>query len=171
MLILFPLLFKQIVATIQALAPNVATLTPIVATLTSPIVATLTSDQSSGKLTYVKTNCPEGPKVVSGDQASCCPASNVFDMDSQWLYDHRFVTGEHAQFILDRGCSSTLNFVEIIKAWNDRRSTKKFRVSVSNSLAEDSWYLDLVLTRNPTTHLLYFFKSHNQIFGQENTTC
>ena len=138
MLILFPLLFKQIIATTPALAPNVATITPIIATLT-PIVATLTSDQSSGKLTYVKTNCPEGPKVVSGDQASCCPASNVFDMDSQWLYDHRYVTGEHAQFILDRVCSSTLNSVEIINSSNGHRSTKKFRVSVSHSLAEDSW--------------------------------
>ena len=136
MLILFPLLFKQIVATIQALAPN---------------VATLTSDQSSGKLTYVKTNCPEGPKVVSGDQASCCPASNVFDMDSQWLYDHRFVTGEHAQFILDRGCSSTLNSVEIINTSNGDRSTKKFKVSVSNSLAEDSWNEVVVQGNLPNT--------------------
>ena len=95
MLILFPLLFKQIDATIQPLAP---------------IVATLTSDQSSGKLTYVKTNCPEGPKVVSGDQAGpCCSPSNVFVKNAKngWLFNHHSITGEHGQFILDRGCSST----------------------------------------------------------------
>ena len=140
MLIIFPLLFKQIVATTPALAPNVATLTPIIATLT-PIVATLTSDQSSGKLTYVKTNCPEGPKVVSGDQAGPrCSPSNEFVKNAKngWLFNHHSITGEHGQFILDRGCSSTLNSVEIINAWNDQRSTKKFRVSLSNSLAEDS---------------------------------
>ena len=132
MLILFPLLFKQIDATIQPLARIVATLTPI--------VATLTSDQSSGKLTYVKTNCPEGPKVVSGDQLSyCCEPKWVLQLSNEWLYDHGSITGDHGQFILDRGCYSTLNSVEIINSWNDWRSTKKFRVSVSNSLAEDSW--------------------------------
>ena len=137
MLILSPLLFKQIVATTLALAPIVATLTPI--------VATLTSDQSSGKLTYVKTNCPEGPKVVSGDQAcNGCSPSNVHTAYSihgehEWLFNHHQITGEHGQFILDRGCSSTLNSVEIINSSNGHRSTKKFRVSVSHSLAEDSW--------------------------------
>ena len=150
MLILFPLLFKQIVATTPALAPNVATLTPIIATLT-PIVATLTSDQSSGKLTYVKTNCPEGPKVVSGDQAcNGCSPSNVFG-EHEWLFNHHQITGEHGQFILDRGCSSTLNSVEIINTLNNQRSTKKFRVSVTNSLAEDSWTEVVVQGNLPNT--------------------
>ena len=142
MLILFPLLFKQIVATIQALAPN---------------VATLTSDQSSGKLTYVKTNCPEGPKVVSGDQAcNGCSPSNVHTAYSihgehEWLFNHHQITGEHGQFILDRGCSSTLNSVEIINTLNGDRSTKKFRVSVTNSLAEDSWTEVVVQGNLPNT--------------------
>ena len=142
MLLLFPLLFKQIVATIQALAPN---------------VATLTSDQSSGKLTYVKTNCPEGPKVVSGDQAcNGCSPSNVHTAYSihgehEWLFNHHQITGEHGQFILDRGCSSPLNSVEIINTYNEHRSTKKFRVSVSNSLAEDSWTEVVVQGNLPNT--------------------
>ena len=48
--------------------------------------------------------------------------------------------GDYGQFIIDRGCFSPVNTVEIVNTGiNRHRSTKKFRVSVTNSLLDDSW--------------------------------
>ena len=47
--------------------------------------------------------------------------------------------GDYGQFIIDRGCFTPVNTVEIVNTLNGHRSTKKFRVSVTNSLLDDSW--------------------------------
>ena len=84
--------------------------------------------------------CPTGPKVISADEHPLHPIERVFDEKKDWLFDQ----SDYGQFIIDRGCSSAVNSVEIINAENNLRSSKKVRVSVSNSLSDNSWIEVLV---------------------------
>ena len=94
----------------------------------------------SRKVTFTKI-CPNGPEVISGDVEPLGrhPITNVLHVDDEWLYDLNLIEGNYGQFIMDRGCYSPVNTVEIINTENGDRSTKKLRVSVTNSLSDDSW--------------------------------
>ena len=95
------------------------------------------------KVTFTKI-CPKSPEVISGDVVEPLgmhPVTSVFRVDDEWLYDLNLIEGDYGQFIIDRGCHSPVNTVEIINTENGDRSTKKFRVSVTNSLSDDSWFV------------------------------
>ena len=91
--------------------------------------------------------CPTSPEVVSGDviNKNVHPVKNLFSGDSKdWLFNLNSIESDYGQFIIDRGCSSAVNSLMIINTENDRRSSKKVRVLVSNSLLDNSW-IEVVL--------------------------
>ena len=91
--------------------------------------------------------CPTSPEVVSGTviNKNVHPVKNIFSGDRKdWLFNLNSIASDYGQFIIDRGCSSAVNGVMIINTENDRRSSKKVRVLVSNSLLDNSW-IEVVL--------------------------